>query len=1048
MIPRRVWLRGFLCYREEQEIDFGGATLWMLAGLNGSGKSAVFDAVTYALFGHHRGGATGASELINKDSDGFAVEFDFLLDQDVFRLKRTLKKGAKGGTSATQQVLRYRPAAEGAKSGKWDPVPDTSRKTEFEAWVREQIGLTFDTFTASVLLLQGKAERLLDSSPRGRFEVLAGIVDLDRYIKLHERADERRKVLKSRVEELQTQIDATPEVDPEEFAAVEQRTARATAERDEARAALERCRDVEGQARRWAELTARRAELEQQWQRSQALIGEADAIERDLDRLRDLQAALPHLEAVIKRWADLDGSEKKSEALALSRDEYQEKLAAAEHALGQAKKKRAALNKSIGRDEQKQRDLVARLQHLNGLLAKVELFESHDADFRRLDSERAGLPADLDARVASAQERHDELELLALAVPGLSRLLEARADLGEAKGRVASANDAEFAIKAAGEKLTAELSELSPQLQALAARREAADKEATSCQALLEHARRERQSFHELHGAKVCRACGQPLTPEHFEREIAKRKGEVREAEERVTGAISARETADRDERLLRVRHNDLERERQTKREEYRDAQRHLASAREEIARLTRDCAREYGELPEPYRSRVASTAPPEWTATTYPTEDDVTAARQEAAGLDAARKNLQVLRQQSLHATSLREQLARVRQQRDRLAAEIADEPAKVRQEHTGCHAEELAVTAQLQAERDELRRNQDELDRLGNERQRFADQIAQFQGELRTEDAMRVQWRQSLETSRAALPLAWAPNANRTKLSDLHAWTTERDDLLSRDTEKRANDLRQARSEINALRQRRADLDRESDAIPADARRPAEELHEAVQCARRVADECDARLGEVQRQKGVLETRKTQRADLEMRKLSIDRDYQLQDVLARLLGRDRLQLYLVRQAERQIVDHANAVLDRLSGGQLSLRLRGGDDADESEKALELEGYNRVTGSTPIHVAFLSGSQRFRVAVSLALGIGQYASRQHRPIESVIIDEGFGCLDRDGRQVMIQELQNLRGHLKCILLVSHQEEFAEAFSDGYRFELDDGTTRVTRIQR
>src|SRR5436190_13216537 len=127
---------------------------------------------------------------------------------------------------------------------------------------------------------------------------------------------------------------------------------------------------------------------------------------------------------------------------------------------------------------------------------------------------------------------------------------------------------------------------------------------------------------------------------------------------------------------------------------------------------------------------------------------------------------------------------------------------------------------------------------------------------------------------------------------------------------------------------------------------------------------------------------------------------------------------------------------------------MRSGEEGEEPDKALELEAYNRTAGEAPIGVAFLSGSQRFRVAVSLALGIGQYASRQHRPIESVIIDEGFGCLDRDGRQVMIQELQNLRGHLKCILLVSHQEEFAEAFSDGYRFELEAGTTRVTRIQR
>src|SRR3954449_3845643 len=105
MIPRRVCLRGFLCYREEQEIDFAGSTLWMLSGLNGSGKSAIFDAVTYALFGHHRGGATGAVELINKDSDTLAVEFEFLLDGHLCKAKRTLKRDTKGGARGTQQMF-------------------------------------------------------------------------------------------------------------------------------------------------------------------------------------------------------------------------------------------------------------------------------------------------------------------------------------------------------------------------------------------------------------------------------------------------------------------------------------------------------------------------------------------------------------------------------------------------------------------------------------------------------------------------------------------------------------------------------------------------------------------------------------------------------------------------------------------------------------------------------------------------------------------------------------------------------------------------------
>src|SRR5438552_1574897 len=146
MIPRRVSLRGFLCYREEQEIDFADSTLWMLAGLNGSGKSAIFDAVTYALFGHHRGGSQHASELINKDSEGLAIEFDFILDGEACRIRRTLKKNARGSTSATQQILRSRSTGTGNTPGRWEPEPDTSRKIEFDAWVRDRIGLTYDTF--------------------------------------------------------------------------------------------------------------------------------------------------------------------------------------------------------------------------------------------------------------------------------------------------------------------------------------------------------------------------------------------------------------------------------------------------------------------------------------------------------------------------------------------------------------------------------------------------------------------------------------------------------------------------------------------------------------------------------------------------------------------------------------------------------------------------------------------------------------------------------------------------------------------------------------
>src|SRR5262249_22725034 len=154
----------------------------------------------------------------------------------------------------------------------------------------------------------------------------------------------------------------------------------------------------------------------------------------------------------------------------------------------------------------------------------------------------------------------------------------------------------------------------------------------------------------------------------------------------------------------------------------------------------------------------------------------------------------------------------------------------------------------------------------------------------------------------------------------------------------------------------------------FPEEARRSPEEVKGLVKAAK---VDSDARSGELltaQRQKGILDDYRRQRADLGDRYKAVDAEHNRYKTLAELLGRDRLQRHLVRQAERQIVDYANSVLDRLSGGQLFLRLVGTDDGSSTDKALDLEASNRVAGGSAINVAFLSGSQRFRVAVALAL--------------------------------------------------------------------------------
>ena len=148
------------------------------------------------VFGGHRGGLQNADQLINKESDSLLVEFDFSLGSETYRIKRTLKRSSR----STRQLL-HKQGVNG--QDRWEPVENTGAARGFEEWVKEHIGLNYETFTSSVLLMQGRADKLINADHNERRKVLAGIVDLERYEKLHKRVDELRKTHKDLAEEVQ-----------------------------------------------------------------------------------------------------------------------------------------------------------------------------------------------------------------------------------------------------------------------------------------------------------------------------------------------------------------------------------------------------------------------------------------------------------------------------------------------------------------------------------------------------------------------------------------------------------------------------------------------------------------------------------------------------------------------------------------------------------------------------------------------------------------------------------------------------------------------------
>ncbi len=1047
MIPRRIKLKGFLCYKDEQAIDFdGNTTLWMLSGLNGSGKSAIFDAVTFALFGHHRGGGQQVLELINKDSDQLVIEFDFQLDGKSYRIKRTVKRKANNTAASSQQIFQLDPA-----SGKYIAVENTESKRDgFDPWIQEHIGLDYETFTSSVLLLQGKAEKLLDSRPEGRRSVLARIVDLERYERLHRKADDERREMEAGLKTLQLQLTSVPEVQPLEMEEARQRIAQADEGLLQSRQELDRLRKLEYQVKSWKEWQTRLATADGRLQRAQHLLGDAIAIEKDLARLDELRGVLPNLQLIATQLSNSSGAEKQISILQTTRDSLARDLKQTDSDIQKNRDKRAVQQSVLSKDELKLQEVSSRLRHLTGQMEKLREYERCEAERSRLQSELARLPADPLAEVKKYRDQLEALQELAQTVPLVERFRTQRDELRLATERSQQVQSEQEEVRKRGESSRAEVERLKPELEQVGKEVEQANIQVAEARALLQQAQSSLVDLNTLDGkSKVCRACGQPITAGHIEEERRRRKKAVAEAQECLRPLEGQLRMAQQVERSLREELEKAQRALLQARGDWGVVQGAFKQSEADMTRLQRECADAFGQLPADIQRRIGSGPGLDWLATTYPTQADLTSLRSQASGVSAARQSLNKAEKLLQDWQKLKTLETSKLEAINRLRGELPSDPGEVRRNHQALDIEEQGLKRRLDESRNLLKEMERESEKLAADRDKTRDRLDQTCAQLKNQELIRQHAHDSIQATRRLLPAQWQGPAEKVGLSDLTRWQNEQKELENRQTDKRGKELKEARVSLDMLRQERAKVEAEGEAFPPEARVEPEVIQAELKEAQFQDQAREKELREAQKQLDRLQDFQQQREKLQQQYLDRDRERTVQKLLADLLGKDRLQLYLVRQAERQVVEYANGVLDRLSGGQLYLKLTGEAEAEgNTARALELEAYNRSTGDKPINVAFLSGSQKFRVAVSLALGIGQYASRQHRPIESVIIDEGFGCLDRQGRQVMIQELQNLRTQMRCILLVSHQEEFADAFSDGYQFRLENGATRVERIQK
>lgn len=1007
MLLQRIELKGFLSHYGQKkgsdiipiEIDFRKSPLWLIYGPNGAGKSAIFDAITFALFKEHRGGKTNFERLINDKAEKAEINLEIELAGKQYLIQRTISRQSR--TKVWGMVRQW-------DGQEWKAEPETTNA--IEDWVTKNLRMSYQTFISAVVLRQGESDAFLKSKPTERKDCLIELLDLEFYRRLGESANTQKNIWSKNQDNHQKALDKIPEVTEIEIKTQNELIIQLEDKIFKARELVDQKKFALTESKRAFDLETQIAEKKAQHQLDSQIILDAVNIQNETEHYHQLKIFLLQLENLWQTRHQLNIEEKEYSSINLDLETIKnqfsnitEKLNSAKVLLNNSQEKLSNTEIELNKNILYEQHITNKLKDLQQIIKLEKILH--------LEEEKLVPYQTILSREMEITEKFDLYNKLKQLLPILEQIKQLELIINNSKEIIINAENQLLNLQNEKIQLLSDYEILQ-----------------TQCKNFIEEISKYQINLQDyiikvnVTNSKIiddnflehntdCPICGNSLIisdiqerlahkTQYWQQELNFLLDQQKNLEDKIKFLISEKNTTETQINILL------------------DNKIHLENSIVETTTINNtyhNILAEQEKLLTQLKLQLNGV--------------DINTSSQQLKNLEPILIEWQELNEAkritaNIFTTILafEAQLALLPILSSQMRQEFLREEQETKNNIILLNNNKLAI------EKNNLQLKSNILE-YENQYNNLQNQLTIIEYKLSEIERRKQQLNSDINKQEKNLPNNFL--SHKAILDENIFIELKNEVVLLSEIEHKFKELTIAQTRIHQSVGAIKLLEEQLDKIPLEYRCLVSEVEKEYYKASDYELNIQNELDQAKRKLIELENQRKNYLDLKILRDKAEKEVIYYSKLSTTFGKRGLQAKIIQAAQEKIKKHANTTLRRLSNGIWQIDLQENNQGTE----LEILARDLSQPKSPLRpFEYLSGGEKFRVAISLAIAIGQSISGG-RAVDTLVIDEGFGALDEINRALLVNELRRLSEeilHGGRIIIVSHQEDVCWEFANRY----------------